>query len=139
MIWQNTLNHSSKTNWSCYVGHGDGKAGDGLLVNDLEDNPNCVLLLDEIEKGHPDIMSVLLALMDDGVITGLKQVKKYPGKNTSIIMTSNLGARQREVKSIGFSSPLHSISVLQKQLITLVLNLEIDLMVLYSLLHYKLI
>ena len=54
-----------------YVGHGDGKAGDGLLVNDLEDNPNCVLLLDEIEKGHPDIMSVLLALMDDGVITGL--------------------------------------------------------------------
>ena len=86
-----------------YVGHGDGKAGDGLLVNDLEDNPNCVLLLDEIEKGHPDIMSVLLALMDDGVITG-STGKKVSGKNCIIIMTSNLGARQREVKSIGFSS-----------------------------------
>ena len=35
-----------------YVGHGDGKAGDGMLVNDLEDNPNCVLLLDEVEKAH---------------------------------------------------------------------------------------
>ena len=86
-----------------YVGHGDGKAGDGLLVNDLEDNPNCVLLLDEIEKGHPDIMSVLLALMDDGVITG-STGKKVSGKNCIIIMTSNLGAREREVKSIGFSS-----------------------------------
>ena len=100
-----------------YVGHGDGKAGDGLLVNDLEDNPNCVLLLDEIEKGHPDIMSVLLALMDDGVITG-STGKKVLAK-ILIIMTSNLGARQREVKSIGFSGYNAKVSVLQKQLITL--------------------
>ena len=84
MIWQNTQRtpHSSKTYWPhpCYVGHGDGKAGDGMLVNDLEDNPNCVLLLDEVEKAHPDIMSVMLALMDDGVITG-STGKKVSGKN----------------------------------------------------------
>jgi ATP-dependent Clp protease ATP-binding subunit ClpA len=84
-----------------YVGHGDGKAGDGMLVNDLEDSPNCVLLLDEVEKAHPDIMSVMLALMDDGVITG-STGKKVSGKNCIIIMTSNLGAREGQTKSIGF-------------------------------------
>ena len=85
-----------------YVGHGDGKAGDGMLVNDLEDSPNCVLLLDEVEKAHPDIMSVMLALMDDGVITG-STGKKVSGKNCIIIMTSNLGAREGQTKSIGFN------------------------------------
>ena len=59
----------------CHVGHGDGKAGDGMLVNDLQKIPNCVLLLDEVEKAS-DIMSVMLALMDDGVITGLKKTGK---------------------------------------------------------------
>jgi|TARA_R110002074_G_scaffold336462_1_gene506991 ATP-dependent Clp protease ATP-binding subunit ClpA len=82
-----------------YVGHGDGKAGDGLLISDLEDHPNCVLLLDEVEKAHPDIMSVLLSLMDDGVITS-STGKKVSGKNIIIIMTSNLGARQSQ--AIGF-------------------------------------
>ena len=55
MIWQSTQRTPTvaKLIGPRYVGHGDGKAGDGLLVNDLEDNPNCVLLLDEIEKGHP--------------------------------------------------------------------------------------
>ncbi len=85
-----------------YVGHGDGKAGDGMLVNDLEDSPNCVLLLDEVEKAHPDIMSVLLSLMDDGVITG-STGKKVSGKNCIIIMTSNLGAREGQTKNIGFN------------------------------------
>lgn len=85
-----------------YVGHGDGKAGDGLLISELEDNPNCVLLLDEVEKAHPDIMSVMLALMDDGVITG-STGKKVSGKNCIIIMTSNLGARESKTKNIGFN------------------------------------
>ena len=66
-----------------------------------EDNPNYVLLLDEVEKAHQDIMSVMLALMDDGVITGLKQVKKLVVK-TVLLMTSNLGAREGQTKSIGF-------------------------------------
>jgi len=96
-----------------YVGHGDGKAGDGMLVNDLEDSPNCVLLLDEVEKAHPDIMSVLLSLMDDGVITG-STGKKVSGKNCIIILTSNLGAREREVKSIGFGAePKNKSTVMQ--------------------------
>jgi len=73
-----------------------------MLINELEDNPNCVLLLDEVEKAHPDIMSVLLALMDDGLITG-STGKKVSGKNCIIIMTSNLGARESKTKSIGFN------------------------------------
>lgn len=90
-----------------YVGHGDGKAGDGLLITNLEDSPNCVLLLDEVEKAHPDIMSVLLALLDDGVITS-STGKKVSGKNAIIIMTSNLGAREGSKKSIGFSEQTYN-------------------------------
>ena len=85
-----------------YVGHGDGKAGDGLLISELEDNPNCVLLLDEVEKAHPDIMSVLLALLDEGTITS-STGKVVSAKNAVIILTSNLGARDAAVKSIGFN------------------------------------
>ena len=85
-----------------YVGHGDGKAGDGLLISELEDNPNCVLLLDEVEKAHPDIMSVLLALLDEGTITS-STGKVVSAKNAVIILTSNLGAKDAAVKSIGFN------------------------------------
>ena len=85
-----------------YVGHGDGKAGDGLLITQLEDNPNCVLLLDEVEKAHPDLMSVLLSLLDEGTITS-SSGKVVSAKNAIIIMTSNLGARDATIKSIGFN------------------------------------
>ena len=85
-----------------YVGHGDGKAGDGLLITQLEDHPNCVLLLDEVEKAHPDIMSVLLSLLDEGVITS-STGKQVSAKNAIIILTSNLGARDAQTKSIGFN------------------------------------
>lgn len=90
-----------------YVGHGDGKAGDGLLITQLEDHPNCVLLLDEVEKAHPDIMSVLLALLDDGVITS-SNGKQVSGKNAIVIMTSNLGAREGGKKSIGFNDSTYN-------------------------------
>ena len=85
-----------------YVGHGDGKAGDGLLISQLEDNPNCVLLLDEVEKAHPDLMSVLLSLLDEGVITS-STGKIVSAKNAIIIMTSNLGAKDASIKTIGFN------------------------------------
>jgi ATP-dependent Clp protease ATP-binding subunit ClpA len=85
-----------------YVGHGDGKAGDGLLITNLEDSPNCVLLLDEVEKAHPDLMSVLLSLLDEGVITS-STGKQVSAKNAIIILTSNLGARDSAIKSIGFN------------------------------------
>jgi ATP-dependent Clp protease ATP-binding subunit ClpA len=90
-----------------YVGHGDGKAGDGLLIIALEDAPNCVLLLDEVEKAHPDIMTVLLALLDDGVMTS-STGKKVSGKNAIIIMTSNLGAREGATKAIGFGEKTYN-------------------------------
>jgi len=85
-----------------YVGHGDGKAGDGLLIAQLEDNPNCVLLLDEVEKAHPDLMSVLLSLLDEGTITS-SSGKVVSAKNAIIIMTSNLGAKDASIKTIGFN------------------------------------
>ncbi len=92
-----------------YVGHGDGKAGDGLLITHLEDNPNCVLLLDEVEKAHPDIMSVMLSLLDEGIITS-STGKKVSAKNAIIIMTSNLGARDAAIKSIGFNEETYNDS-----------------------------
>ena len=92
-----------------YVGHGDGKAGDGLLITQLEDSPNCVLLLDEVEKAHPDIMSVMLSLLDEGIITS-SSGKKVSAKNAIIIMTSNLGARDATVKSIGFNEETYNDS-----------------------------
>ena len=90
-----------------YVGHADGKAGDGLLINQLEDNPNCVLLLDEVEKAHPDLMSVLLSLLDEGTITS-STGKVVSAKNAIIIMTSNLGARDASIKSIGFNEETYN-------------------------------
>ena len=92
-----------------YVGHGDGKAGDGLLITQLEDSPNCVLLLDEVEKAHPDIMSVMLSLLDEGIITS-SSGKKVSAKNAIIILTSNLGARDAAIKSIGFNEETYNDS-----------------------------
>ena len=90
-----------------YVGHGDGKAGDGLLIGQLEDNPNCILLMDEVEKAHPDLMSVLLSLLDEGTLTS-STGKIVSAKNSIIIMTSNLGARASTVKSIGFNEETYN-------------------------------
>lgn len=90
-----------------YVGHGDGKAGDGLLITALEDNPNCVLLFDEVEKAHPDLMSILLSLLDEGIMTS-STGKQVSAKNSIIIMTSNLGARDSAIKSIGFNEETYN-------------------------------
>ena len=96
-----------------YVGHGDGKAGDGLLITNLEDSPNCVLLLDEVEKAHPDIMSVLLSLLDEGVITS-STGKKVSAKNAVIILTSNLGAKDAAIKSIGFNEETYNANAVDE-------------------------
>ena len=84
-----------------YVGYGDGKAGNGMLVTEIETNPNCVLLLDEVEKAHPDVLNILLQLMDKGVVTS-SGGKEVNGKNIILIMTSNLGAAASEKARIGF-------------------------------------
>jgi len=84
-----------------YVGYGEGGQGSGLLVNKLEENPNCILLLDEIEKAHPDVSNVLLQLMDNGMITN-SEGKSVSARNAILILTSNLGARDAERNTIGF-------------------------------------
>ena len=72
-----------------YVGYEEG----GQLTEKVRRKPYCVILLDEIEKAHPDIYNILLQVLDDGVLTdGLG--RKIDFKNSLIIMTSNIGARQ---------------------------------------------
>jgi len=83
-----------------YIGFEDNA---GQLITTLQENPNCVLLLDEIEKAHPDVSNVLLQLMDNGFVTG-SNGKKADARNAIVIMTSNLGAADGEKKNIGFGS-----------------------------------
>jgi ATP-dependent Clp protease ATP-binding subunit ClpA len=83
-----------------YVGYEDNA---GLLITSLQENPNCVLLLDEVEKAHPSVLTVLLQLMDNGFITG-SNGKKADARNAIVIMTSNLGAADAEKNSVGFGS-----------------------------------
>ena len=83
-----------------YVGFDENA---GQLITCLQETPNCVLLLDEVEKAHPDVLTVLLQLMDNGFITG-SNGKKADGRNAIIIMTSNLGAADAERNSVGFGS-----------------------------------
>jgi len=85
-----------------YVGFDDNA---GQLITKLQENSNCVLLLDEIEKAHPDVSSVLLQLMDNGRITG-SNGKEADARNCVLILTTNLGAKESEKNSIGFGSSL---------------------------------
>jgi ATP-dependent Clp protease ATP-binding subunit ClpA len=84
-----------------YVGYEDSNLGGGMLISDIEKNPNCVILFDEIEKAHPDVSNVLLQLMDEGTVTS-SNGKKADARNSIVILTSNLGAADNERKSIGF-------------------------------------
>ena len=85
-----------------YVGYGDGGAGGGMLINELETHPHCVLLFDEIEKAHPDVYNIFLALMDHGTVTS-SQGKSASARNAVVIFTSNLGAAAMEKETIGFT------------------------------------
>jgi ATP-dependent Clp protease ATP-binding subunit ClpA len=88
-----------------YVGYDDSNLGGGLLISDIEKNPNCVILFDEVEKAHPDIMNILLQLMDEGNITS-SNGKKADARNAVVILTSNLGASASEQNNIGFGREL---------------------------------
>ena len=83
-----------------YVGFDDNA---GQLITNLQEHPNCILLLDEVEKAHPDVLTIMLQLMDNGFITG-SNGKKADGRNAIIIMTSNLGAADADKNSVGFGS-----------------------------------
>lgn len=93
-----------------YVGHGEGKMGEGQLIQEIETNPNCVLLLDEVEKAHPSVMTVLLQVMDDGRLTSSKG-KTVDFSNVIIIMSANLGAADAEKLRIGFGDQDNSQAV----------------------------
>jgi ATP-dependent Clp protease ATP-binding subunit ClpA len=84
-----------------YVGHAEGKLGQGQLLAEVEQYPNCVLLLDEVEKAAPEVLQVLLQVMDDGRLTG-STGKTVDFTNVVLLMTSNLGAADAEKLKIGF-------------------------------------
>lgn len=83
-----------------YVGFDDNA---GQLITSLQEHPSCVLLLDEIEKAHPDVSQILLQLMDDGRVTG-SNGKTADATQCVVMLTSNLGAASAEKPSIGFGS-----------------------------------
>ncbi|MCC0021544.1 MAG: ATP-dependent Clp protease ATP-binding subunit ClpA [Nitratireductor sp.] len=86
-----------------YVGFDQG----GLLTDGVDQHPHCVLLLDEIEKAHPDLFNILLQVMDNGSLTD-HNGKKIDFRNTIIIMTTNAGASEMQKNAIGFGSQARS-------------------------------
>ena len=87
-----------------YVGYDEG----GQLTEQVNANPYAVLLLDEIEKAHPDIFNILLQVMDNGKLTDANG-REVDFRNVILIMTSNVGARNVQRSSIGFSEQDHSL------------------------------
>ncbi|MEM8919971.1 MAG: AAA family ATPase, partial [Pseudomonadota bacterium] len=80
-----------------YVGYDQG----GLLTDGVDQHPHCVLLLDEIEKAHPELFNILLQVMDNGALTDANG-KKVDFRNVILIMTTNAGASDAAKESIGF-------------------------------------
>ena len=93
-----------------YVGYEEG----GLLIEAMKKNPYCVLLLDEIEKAHPDIFNVLLQVMDYATLTD-NTGKKADFRNVILIMTSNAGAREASKNIIGFGDRMESGEAINKE------------------------
>ena len=86
-----------------YVGFDQG----GLLTEAVTRNPHSVLLLDEIEKAHPEVFNLLLQVMDHGTLTD-NNGRKADFRNVIIVMTTNAGAREMSRASIGFTQQDHS-------------------------------
>ena len=93
-----------------YVGYEEG----GLLIEAIKKNPHCVLLLDEIEKAHPDVYNVLLQVMDYATLTD-NTGKKADFRNVILIMTSNAGAREASKNIIGFGDRIGSGEAIIKE------------------------
>ena len=86
-----------------YVGYDQG----GLLTEEINKHPHAVLLLDEIEKAHPEVFNLLLQVMDHGTLTD-NNGRKADFRNITIIMTTNAGAEQLSRSSMGFAAQDHS-------------------------------
>lgn len=86
-----------------YVGYDQG----GLLTEAVNKNPHCVLLLDEIEKAHPEVFNILLQVMDHGTLTD-NNGRKTDFRNVILVMTTNAGAQDMSRSSIGFTTQDHT-------------------------------
>ncbi|MFC3653549.1 ATP-dependent Clp protease ATP-binding subunit ClpA [Dyella humi] len=91
-----------------YVGFDQG----GLLTEAVTKHPHAVLLLDEIEKAHPDVFNILLQVMDRGVLTDTNG-REANFKNVIVVMTTNAGAQQASRRSIGFVKQNHSMDAME--------------------------
>jgi len=91
-----------------YVGFDQG----GLLTEKIVKTPHCVLLLDEVEKAHPDIFNILLQVMDRGVLTDTNG-REANFRNVILVMTTNAGAAQAARRSIGFTKQDHSTDAME--------------------------
>jgi ATP-dependent Clp protease ATP-binding subunit ClpA len=91
-----------------YVGFDQG----GLLTESVVKHPHCVLLLDEIEKAHPDLFNILLQIMDHGVLTDTNG-REANFRNVILVMTTNAGARQAARRSIGFLEQSHATDAME--------------------------
>ncbi len=91
-----------------YVGFDQG----GLLTEKIVKTPHCVLLLDEVEKAHPDIFNILLQVMDRGVLTDTNG-REANFKNVILVMTTNAGAAQASRRTIGFTQQDHSTDAME--------------------------
>jgi len=91
-----------------YVGFDQG----GLLTEEINKHPHAVLLLDEIEKAHPDVFNLLLQVMDHGTLTD-NNGRKADFRNVVLVMTTNAGAEESSRRSIGFREQDHSTDALE--------------------------
>ena len=91
-----------------YVGFDQG----GLLTEKIVKTPHCVLLLDEVEKAHPDIFNILLQVMDRGILTDTNG-REANFRNVILVMTTNAGATQAARRTIGFTQQDHSTDAME--------------------------
>ena len=91
-----------------YVGFDQG----GLLTEAITRNPHCVLLMDEIEKAHPEVFNLLLQVMDHGILTD-NNGRKADFHNVIIVMTTNAGAQEASRASVGFTMQDHSSDAME--------------------------
>ncbi|MGV3591605.1 MAG: ATP-dependent Clp protease ATP-binding subunit ClpA, partial [Gammaproteobacteria bacterium] len=91
-----------------YIGFDQG----GLLTEAIAKNPHCVLLLDEIEKAHPDVFNLLLQVMDHGTLTD-NNGRKADFRNVILIMTTNAGAQEMSRASVGFTQQSHETDAME--------------------------
>lgn len=91
-----------------YVGFDQG----GLMTEAVTKNPHCVVLLDEIEKAHPEVFNLLLQVMDHGVLTD-NNGRKADFRNVTLVMTTNAGAQETSRASVGFTLQDHSSDAME--------------------------